>query len=237
MKPIEIARRLLQLDRPEEAVKAYEVAIKQGGLAPNEALEAASALVALGGDEILAFRVYVLLYNKGLFQNDILKITAEAYYPAGAESLKRRYQKNCRALAKYKNFSPRPFPAFESLPVRFFWFGRQEYVPFFMDENQFGSFVDFGKDDNTLECIEGEDGSLLATDVYNQHQLKGLHGDLCSPDNEKAKVPVYLHYTDWLSFCSYMQCLNYASLLKDDKFIFLIEEEILQSPFDFGEAY
>ena len=237
MKPIEIAHRLIELNRHEEAAKAYEVAIKQGGLAPQEALEAASGLVALGGDLVLAFRVLVLLYNREMFQNDILKIMTEAYYLPKVDSLKRHYQRNCRALEKYSHFTKRLFPQFETLPIRFFPFGGQEYVPFFVEDNEFGEFIDYGKDDNDLECIEGEDGSLLATDVYNQYQLKGLHGDLCSPDNEKAKVTVYLHYTDWLTFCSYLQILNFQNLLKDEKFIFLLEEEIIISPFDFGEEY
>lgn len=48
---------------------------------------------------------------------------------------------------------------------------------------------------------------------------------------------IYLHYTNWMEFCSYAQCLDWKSLLKEEKMVFLFEEEISQYPIDFKERF
>ena len=48
---------------------------------------------------------------------------------------------------------------------------------------------------------------------------------------------IYLHYTDWKTFCAHLQCLNLRPLLEDQKLVFLIEEEIKRYPIDFKEEF
>ena len=48
---------------------------------------------------------------------------------------------------------------------------------------------------------------------------------------------IYLHYTDWGTFCAHLQCLNLRPLLEEEKIVFLIGDEISQYPIDFKERF
>ncbi len=48
---------------------------------------------------------------------------------------------------------------------------------------------------------------------------------------------IYLHYTDWMTFCAYLQCLELRPLLPGKKLVFLIEGEVEQYPIDFQARF
>ena len=47
---------------------------------------------------------------------------------------------------------------------------------------------------------------------------------------------IYLHYTDWTTFCAYLQCLELRPLLSEKKLVFLMEGEIDSIPLTFTPA-
>lgn len=78
---------------------------------------------------------------------------------------------------------------------------------------------------------------VLAQNVYSQYELEYLNDSVRKSEYVGRENHVYLHYTDWAEFCSYLQCLNLRPLLRDKKVVFLIEEEIGQYPIDFQARF
>ena len=48
---------------------------------------------------------------------------------------------------------------------------------------------------------------------------------------------IYLYYSDWPTFCSHLQCLDFRELLKEQKLVFLFEKEKEQYPIDFKARF
>ena len=79
MTALDIARRFAQMKQPEEARRAYQIFLHQEGeKVPKEELEAASYIFYSKGDYKAAYTVFVSLYNRGLFQEELWNITPKA---------------------------------------------------------------------------------------------------------------------------------------------------------------
>lgn len=237
MTAIDIARRMAQLDQPEEACQAYALALHSGALAPEEEMEAAVYLLQSGGDYKAAYTCFLSLYNRGLFQEDCLSVMTEAFYKPNAKLLKAKYERTCKDLKKYPYLFRKDFPAFEDLPIRFYPFDDDSYIPFDSKTGRFGDYWKPGHQVISRNFFKDLENPILARDVYSQYELEYLY------DNVRPSVwvgrdnHIYLHYTDWGTFCAYLQCLNIRKLLEDKKFVFLIGDEISQYPIDFKARF
>ena len=83
MRTIEVARRLAELGRKEDAQKGYYLALqkmKTEELEPKEQLEAASYLFFSKWDHRLPFTIFVSLYNQGYFQDELMNLMLQAFY-------------------------------------------------------------------------------------------------------------------------------------------------------------
>ena len=98
MQTIDIARRCAELNAVADANNAYVVALHQGGLAPEERMEAAVYLLRMGGNYRIAYTQFSRLYNEGQFREECLDIMTQAFYAPNVKLLKSRYEKNCAAL-------------------------------------------------------------------------------------------------------------------------------------------
>ena len=130
MNTIDLARRCAELGAKDDANSAYILALHQGGLAPEERLEAAVYLLRTKGPYQIAYTEFVRLYREGLFQPECLDILTDAFYLPNVKLLKARYEKNCAALARYPYLLRKDFPKFEELPLRFFPYDDKGYLPF-----------------------------------------------------------------------------------------------------------
>ena len=238
MRTIELARKLAEMGQKEDAQKGYFLALQnKENLEPKEELEAASYLFFSKWDYKLSFTIFVSLYNRGLFQTELMELMTQAFYLPNVQKLKKRYERNCRALSRYPYFFHQEFPLFEKLPILFFPFDDKYYIPYFKAENLFGDSVNF--DDSVIDRYFFKDleRPILAKDVYSQYQLEYLSDNVRKSEWIGQENHIYLHYSDWAEFCSYLVCLDFTQILKEKKLVFLIEDEICQYPIDFKERF
>lgn len=238
MTALDIARRFAQMKQPEEARRAYQIFLHQEGEKdPKEELEAASYIFYSKGDYKAAYTVFVSLYNRGLFQEELWNIMVPAFYLPNVEKLQKQYEAGCRALEEYPYCFRRDFPAFEDLPLLFFPFDEKGFLPFFKAENRFGEYVNFNDPVIDRYFFQDLEKPVLAEDVYSQYQLEYLNDNVRKSEWVARENHIYLHYTNWSLFCAHLQVLSFKNLLKEEKLVFLFEEEIAQYPIDFKERF
>ena len=237
MNAIEIARKLAALGSAAEACKAYTLALHTGA-EPAEELEAAAYILQFGGDYKVSYTTFIKLFNQGYFREDILPLMAKVFYEPNVKLLKSRYERNCKLLKKYRYLFRKDFPSFEELPICFFPYDDQNgYVPFYTEEERFGDFVNFKDPVVSRNFFKDLEKPVLAEDVYSQYELEYLRDNVRRSEDVGRENHVYLHYSDWSEFCSYLQCLTLRPLLEEEKLVFLIGEEISQYPIDFQERF
>ena len=238
MDTIEIARRLAELGQTEEAQAAYSLVLQEAAERnPELELEAASYLFFSQGNYQLAYTAFVSLYNRGFYQTELMDLMTQAFYLPNAEDQKKRYARNCAALAKYPYLFREDFPDFEALPVQFFPFNDEGYIPFFKAEHRFGAYVNFNDPVIDRYFFRDLDKPVLARDVFSQYQLEYLNDNVRKSEWVGRENHIYLHYTDWTTFCAYLQCLELRPLLSEKKLVFLMEGEIEQYPIDFHARF
>lgn len=237
MKTMELARKLAEYKQKTDALRAYLIALQQGGLTPEEELEAASYIFFSKGDYQVAYTTFLSLFRRGYFQAELLNLLSQAFYYPNLPAQKRRYEENCRLLAQYPYCFRKDFLPFEDLPILFFPFEKRSYIPYDPQTNTFGDFVDFDNPVIDRYFFKDLENPILAQDVYSQYQLEYLNDTVRKSEWVARENHIYLHYTDWAVFCAHLQCLDLKELLKDKKFVFLFGEEISQYPIDFKERF
>ena len=181
--------------------------------------------------------MFVSLYNRGLFQEELWNIMVPAFYLPNVEKLQKQYEAGCRALKEYPYCFRKDFPAFEDLPLLFFPFDEKGFLPFFKAENRFGEYVNFNDPVIDRYFFQDLEKPVLAEDVYSQYQLEYLNDNVRKSEWVGRENHIYLHYTNWSLFCAHLQVFSFKNLLKEEKLVFLFEEEIAQYPIDFKERF
>ena len=238
MTALGIARKLAEMKKTKEAQRAYTVFLQQEGeKEPQEELEAAGYIFFSKGEYKVAYSTFVSLYNRGLFQEEIWNIVVQGFYLPNESRLRRQYKANCQALAAYPYLFRQDFLDFDDLPLFFFPFDEKGFLPFFKAENRFGDYVDFGDPVIDQYFFQDLEKPVLAEDVYSQYQLEYLNDNVRKSEWVGRENHIYLHYTNWSLFCAHLQVLSFKRLLKEEKLVFLFEEEIEQYPIDFKERF
>lgn len=235
---LEIARKFAEYGEAEKAQRAYSLFLGQKEEKdPKDELEAASYIFFSKGDYRTAYTVFVSLYNRGLFQDDLMNMMVQAFYLPNIEKQKKRYAENQRLLEKYPYFFHSGFLSFEDLPILFFPYDDDGFLPFYRTENRFGDYINFNNPVIDRWFFKDLEKPMLAEDVYSQYQLEYLCDTVRKSEWAGRENHVYLHYTDWAVFCSYLQCLSFKKPLREEKFVFLFGGEIEQYPIDFKERF
>ena len=237
MQAMDIARRMAELGQSLEALQAYTLAVHNGGLTPEEELEAAAYILQAEGDYEISYTCFLNLYRRGHYQKETLSLLTGAFYEPNVTELRGRYERNVKLLKKYPYLFRKDFPSFEELPIQFYPYSQDTYVPFFPDKGEFGEFFDMKKPVITRNFFKDLEKPILTAEVYSQYELEYLRDNVRRSDYIGRENHVYLHYQDWGTFCSYLQCWNMHSLLKEEKIVFLIGEEIEQYPIDFKARF
>lgn len=237
MQTIDIARRCAELGMTQDANNAYILALHQGGLAPEERLEAAVYLLRMGGSYKTAYTQFVQLYNEGQFREECLDIMTQAFYEPNVKLMRSRYEKNCAALAKYPYLFRRDFPKFEELTLHFYPYDDNGYLPFDPQKQAFSGYVNFNNPVVSRNFFKNLDNPILAKDVYSQYELEYLNDNVRPSEDIGRENHLYLHYGCWEMFCAHLQVLNLRELLKAKKIVFLFGEEISRYPIDFQKEY
>ena len=238
MKAIDIARKLAQLEQGEDACRAYALAIHENnGQDPAQDMESALYILEHGGDYRVSYTCFRNLYDHGHFREDTLSVMTQAFYQPNEEALRERYEKNRALLAPYPYFFREDFVPFEDLPIRFYPYDDDGYLPFFPAEERFGDYINFKDPVVSRNFFKDLEKPILAEDVYSQYELEYLRDNVRKSEHVARENHVYLHYTDWGAFCAHLQVLDLRPLLREHKLVFLIGEEISQYPIDFKERF
>lgn len=237
MDTIKIARRLAELGQTADAQRAYTLALQAAGLSPEEELEAASYLLFSKGDYRVAYTSFLSLYRQGLFQKELLELMTQAFYLPNVEALRRQYEENCTLLSRYPYLFRRDFLPFEDLPIQFYPYDDDGYIPFDWKSGLFSDYVNFHTPVIDRNFFHDLEKPVLASDVYSQYQLEYLNDTVRKSEWVGRENHIYLHYTDWGTFCAHLQCLSFKKLLKEEKLVFLIEDELAQYPIDFQARF
>lgn len=236
MQAIEIARRMAELGQEKDARQAYNLALGQEP-GPEEKMEAALYILQSGGDYKVAYTCFLELYNQGNFQEDCLSVMTQAFYQPNIKLQKNRYERNCKLLSKYPYLFRKDFVDFEALPIRFYPFDDNGYIPFRPEERRFEHYVNPKDTIISRYFFKDLEKPILAKDVFSQYELEYLRDNVRRSEDVAMENHVYLAYSSWGEFCSYLQILDVRPLLKDKKLVFLIEDEIQQYPIDFKERF
>jgi len=236
MRAIEIARRLAALGQSKNACQAYTLAMNEAE-DPAERMEAAVYILQSGGDYKIAYTCFLELYGQGCFREDILPMMTAAFYQPNEKGLRAQYEKNRKLLAKYPYLFRKDFLPFEELPIRFFPYDDRSYVPFYTAEERFGELIDIKNPVVSRNFFKDLEKPILADDVYSQYELEYLSDNVRESEAIGRENHIYLHYTDWGVFCSYLTCLNLRPVLLAQKAVFLIGDEIAQYPIDFKARF
>ena len=238
MNALDIARRLAELGQTTEACKAYTLALAAAdGSRPEEELEGALYILQMGGSYKVAYDALLSLHRRGCYADDCLAILTEAFYTPNEKQLRGRYEKNCKLLSKYPYLFRKDFPDFEALPIRFYPYDDTSYVPYDTEHKRFGEKIDFNAEIISRNFFHDLEQPVLAAEVWSQHELEYLNDNVRKSEWVARENHIYLHYPDWGVFCSHLQHWEWKSLLRDEKIVFLIGEEIGQYPIDFKERF
>ena len=237
MRAVEIARKLASLGQNTDARQAYALAL-QTDAEPAEALEAAAFILQTGGDYKISYTAFLDLYRRGFFREEIMQLVSKVFYEPNIKLLKSRYERNCKRLSKYPYLFRKDFPSFEELPVRFFPYDDHNgYIPFYVDREEFGDFVNIQETVISRNFFKDLEKPVFASDVYSQYELEYLNDNVRRSEWVARENHIYLHYSDWTVFCSWLQVLNIRPLTEAEKVVFLIEDEKAQYPIDFKERF
>jgi len=240
MNTLEIARKFVRLGQNKEAVAAYKLALNDVKGADNAAeLEAALYILQFGAanDYKVSYTCFLDLYSQGFARDEILAIMNGAFYQPNIKRLQKRYEKNCKLLAKYPYIFRHDFPAFADLPIIFFPYADDQYTPYEAAAQRFGDFYAPREQVVSRNFFKDLTNPVLAADVFSQYELEYLNDNVRKSEYVARENHIYLHYTDWRVFCAYLQCLDLQPILKDNKIVFLIEDEIEQYPLDFKRRF
>ncbi len=206
---------------------------------PNEIMESALYVLETGGNYKVAYDAFLGLYRTGSLREDALTALTQAFYEPNEGELRERYQKNCALLAEYPYLfrKRKDFPSFEDLPIRFFPYDDEGYLPFDRAGEEFGDYFAPRRAVISRNFFRDLDKPVLAADVYSQYELEYLRDNVRKSEDIGRENHLYLHYTDWGTFCAWLQVLDLAPVLSEEKVVFLIGEEIEQYPIDFQARF
>ncbi len=235
---LDIARRMAELGEEGHAVTAYTLALADArDRQPDVELEAALYILDHGGNYKVAYDAFRSLYCRGVQREGLLELMTQAFYLPNVKLMKSRYEKNCRLLRKYPYCFRQDFPAFEDLLLRFYPYDDQSYFPFSVKSETFGELLHPQHPVVSRNFFRDLEKPVLAADVYSQYELEYLRDNVRRSEWVGRENHVYLHYTDWGTFCAYLQILNLRPLLEEQKLVFLMEDEISQYPIDFQARF
>ncbi len=238
MSAIEVARRLAELGEAETAVQVYEAVLTEDGNQPIDRLEAACAVLQYGENYKAAYDTFLDLYcGESELRGDIFGILTDAFYTPNVNKQKNLYRKNCKLLKDYPLIFRKDFLPFEELPVLFYPYDDNGVLPYYKGEDRFSEYTDIRDTQITHYFFGDAENPVLAENIFSQYELEYLNDNVRRSEWVAKENHIYLHYTNWGEFCSYLALLDLKPLLQGQKFVFLIEEEKSLYPIDFKERF
>jgi hypothetical protein len=154
--------------------------------------------------------------------NEIEAIIMDAYYIPNIDEFADRYQQNIRILKNYEGCEIFDFPTFEELTYKFIPFSERKYNIFDNDKKIFTTIVDSSS--YTLNISFNPKQIYMIKNEYNIKNLTALEQQT-RQDNTNSfattQMPIFLVYENKDIFLAHLQILPLASLLENNRIVFL----------------
>ena len=180
-----------------------------------------------------AFLQFVELYGKGYEREGIFNILTEAFYDPNVEELRERYERNRTVLAQYP-YIWHNLPDFDSLKIRLYPLSETEYYVFDTETQEFKSLYQPMAEKERLYFFGQMEKPLFVEEEFNYHNLNYLNDMVRRSEDFAGDNHIYLFYKSVDALAVLMLACGLASLLIQQKFVFLIgEAERRKYPIDF----
>lgn len=240
MKVLDIARKLANAGEHKEATKAYQLVINENDGNNNDIdLEAAMYLLYEDCDYRIPVTMLVKLHKKGYMKNDIVQLLFSVLWQSNYSIFKENYRSNLAKLKNYKYIfkSKENFPEFEDLDVLFLPFGENTFIPYDQRNDQFGEACKIRQEEIKHYFFKDLSKPVFAEDIYSQYELEYVYDQVRESEHCGKENHIYLYYSDFKKFSSFLQILDLKYITRKDKIVFLFEKEKSMYPIDFKEKY
>ena len=175
-------------------------------------------------DAILKFAALV---NNNYSKRDILNTINEAYYEPNRKLLMKQYNKNTKSLKEYPYMMKKEFPDFEELQLKLCPIAEDLYIEYLKKEKAFGKIYHSKALKEDKHFFKDLSKQLLIKDEFNINNIKYLYDNIRKSENYGDDNHIYLHYSNFNVFCTYLQVMDFEQFLQDEKLVFIFEEEQL----------
>lgn len=240
MKTLEIARKLAEAGEKEEASKAYELVLQENNGNNNDIdLEAAVYLLYQEVDYRIPVTTLVNLHKKDYMKTDIVALLFSILWQPNFSIYKENYRKNIAKLKNYKYIFKKSssFPNFEDLNILFLPFGKDAFIPYNQEKDEFGEICKIRHEEITHYFFKDLSKPIYVKDIYSQYELEYLFDQIRESEHCGKENHIYLYYSNTEKFMSFLQILDMKYLTRREKYIFLFDEYENKYPIDFKKEY
>lgn len=173
----------------------------------------------------IAIQLFILLYQKGFAQEQVLETILSCYYEPSREKFKKFYDKNVICLKRYSYMVRKDFPLFKDLKQRPIPMSENQYAAFNLADRQFGETIQVKTEKEGDPFFLDLSETLLIKNEFNLLNLKYLWDNMRRSEDYGGDNHIYLYYDSFDTFCLYLQLLDLENLLRDEKFVFLFGQD------------
>ena len=238
MTKLELARNCAKIGDTENAVIAYEMALKKSDHSDLMTdMECAAFILQNNGDYKLAYKNFINLYNNKFMQQEVFAVLTGAFYFPNLDNQRKLYDKNTAALNKYPYILKKEFPSFQNLKTKYFPFDDDYYIPFNSEKNIFDECVDINEKQIKHNFFKDLEKPILAENIFSYYELSYLFDNVRKSEDIARENHIYMHYDNFEDFCSFLQIADISKLLTGKKIVLLFDEEKKLYPIDFKDKF
>lgn len=188
-----------------------------------------------------AFEVFTEAYKQSTNieeKRKILEILEEAYYFPNEQDIRLCYEENIKCLNNYPYVWEKAFPKFDDLDICLFPVDDDSYCIYDRCKMDFAKEYIPNAKDKMRYFFENLDKPLQVEDEDNFYNLTFLNDNVRLSDDFAGDNHIYLLYSSIEPLIRLLLTCNLAPLLKQEKFIFLIEgKNWRRYPIDFKKRF
>lgn len=230
------ARQLSEQNKIKEAQKTYLEVLNNTNKA-TEQYEAALFFLYTNYQTKFAYSILLELFKNNLFRNETFNTLLEFALAPEMESMLDTYTNNVKLLSNYPYIFKKDFRPFDDLLTRFFKISDTEYIDYSLLTEKFGSITNFGNKEISHHFFQDLSKPIYAENIYSQYELEYLFDNVRESEYIAKDNHIYLYYSSFEEFQSLLQIIDFSKILKNNKFVFLFEEEKDLYPINFKERF
>lgn len=188
-----------------------------------------------------AFEGFAAVYNESsdpVERQDIMTMLKEAYYMPNEAELRGYYEKNVKILGEYPYFWDKKFADFSGLSFLLFPTSEESYYLYDKKTDRFVGEYDGTTSGQMRYFFQDLDRVLRVEDEDNLYNLTFLFDNVRCSEDVAMDNHIYLLYNSWEPLQRVMQVGDLAPILRDKKFVFLVErKQFKRCPINFKAKF